>query len=166
MNNEILKQTELEEKIYQEIKGKIRELYILSATTSYIRTHINLTSIDFGFGIIMEPAEELSFIKITINPYISGSISFNEIISEMAKDWPQQLSELLLSIYKIGYKHSKGKTVYMEYEFTTYEYVNLQGEKTTYNVGMFPPGFDEICKKANCDMTKYNGHQCIREAKQ
>ena len=50
----------------------------------------------------------------------------------------------------------------MEHEFTTYEHVKLGGKKTTYNIGTFPPGFDEICKQQNCDMTIYNGHQCSR----
>ncbi len=97
-NYDITQQKELEEKIFQEIKGKVRELYILSAEMIYIRANINLTSIDYSFSIIMEIGRSPELIKFTINPYIHGSIKFNEIISEMKGDWPQQLSELLLSI--------------------------------------------------------------------
>ena len=54
----------------------------------------------------------------------------------------------------------------MKHEFTTFEHKNTKGLTETYNVGMFPPGFDEICKNASCDMTIYNGHQCVRAAEE
>ncbi len=54
----------------------------------------------------------------------------------------------------------------MEHEFTTFQHEGMRGTTETYNVGMFPPGFDEICKKASCDMTIYNGHQCVRAAEE